>query len=76
MERYGNKSGKSGILSFEAGADYIVVVFEDGGRYRYTYNSAGKKQIEQMKKLALSGLGLSTYISQFVKDRYESSTKK
>lgn len=75
MERYGNKSRKSGVRSFEIGNDYIVVVFEDGGRYRYTYRSAGKKQIEHMKKLALKGLGLSTFISQYVKDRYESTNK-
>lgn len=37
--------------------------------YYYTYNSAGKNKIEDMKKLALSGSGLNTYINKH-KPRY------
>jgi hypothetical protein len=43
--------------------------------YLYTYESAGKRVIEKMKKLATTGKGLSTYISQTVKDNFETQLK-
>lgn len=73
MEKYGNLSGKSGIVSFQEGADYIRVKFLGSDEiYTYSYNSAGAKHIEKMKALARKGKGLSTYISRYVKDKYES----
>lgn len=63
MTKYGNKSGKSNVLSFEMGDDYIIVEF--GGprptasyKYLYTYSVAGKEEVEKMKRLALEGRGL------------------
>ena len=52
----------------------IIVQFVHGAKYKYSYASAGKENVEEMKRLAISGKGLSTYISQHVKDRYESSS--
>ena len=54
----------SGVRSYRTGDDYIFVQFTNGATYLYTYSSAGKKNIETMKKLALANKGLSTYISQ------------
>lgn len=73
MIRYKNISGKSGVIQYQAGSDYILVKFINDAIYRYTYASAGKQVIEKMKQLAKQGKGLSTYISQFVKDNFENA---
>lgn len=71
MARYKNLSGTSGVRAYEAEGDYIIVQFIDGEKYLYSYACPGKLFVERMKKLAAAGKGLSTYISQNVKDRYE-----
>ena len=71
MVEYRNLKGDSGVTAYEFGPGYIRVRFIDGEIYRYTNKSAGKKHIEQMQHLAVEGKGLSTYISQFVRDKYE-----
>jgi len=38
--------------------------------YLYTNAVTGERHVAEMKKLAAKGKGLSTYISQHVKDRY------
>jgi hypothetical protein len=70
MRRYHNKAGNSGVLAYEAGDDFILIKFIDGTNYLYTNAVTGESHIEQMKKLAVQGEGLSTYISQNVKHRY------
>jgi len=73
MEKYKNLSGKSGIVAFQEGTDYIRVKFLGSDDiYTYSYSSAGVKHIEKMKEMARKGKGLSTYISRYVKDKYES----
>lgn len=71
MVRYKNRSGKSGVVSYEIGDEAITIAFAGGDLYLYTYRSAGKTRIEKMKKLARKGEGLSTYISREVKDRFD-----
>jgi hypothetical protein len=61
MKRYKNTGGNSGVTAYETGHDYIKVSFNDDATYLYTYKSAGKGIIEQMKILAENGKGLSTY---------------
>lgn len=70
MQRYANRSGHSGVVAYELGADSITVKFTGGDRYLYTEDSAGAVHIARMRELAESGHGLSTYISQHVRDRY------
>jgi len=70
MQRYANRSGHSGVVAYELGADSITVKFTGGDRYLYTEDSAGAVHIARMRELAESGRGLSTYISQHVRDRY------
>jgi hypothetical protein len=70
MERYANVSGNSGVVAFEIGADFIRVKFLDGGIYRYTYESAGESNVEEMKRLARAGRGLSGFISVSVREMY------
>ena len=71
LKPYKNFSGKSGVLAFETGTDFINIKFTDS-HYIYTYNykKPGKKFVEQLKKLADDGKGLSTYISQEVRENY------
>lgn len=70
MEHYKNLSGDSGVIAYEIVNDGIEVQFRDGTAYLYTIESAGRQNIETMKRLALAGRGLSTFISTTVRDRY------
>lgn len=64
LQPYANKSGNSGVAAYATGETFIVVEFNTGVFYKYTYDSAGADAVEEMKGLAIDGLGLSTYISQ------------
>jgi hypothetical protein len=69
MQRYKN-SVNSGVLAYDIGEDRIKVKFLDGTIYLYTYNSAGSENVEQMKALAQTGKGLTTFINQAVREQY------
>jgi len=75
MEIYKNLSGDSGVRAYELSSDSITVEFSDGAVYRYTYQSAGRENIEQMKKLAVAGKWLNGFISREVKERYAAKLK-
>lgn len=70
MERYKNHSNKSGVVAFEIGRGSITVKFVNGEKYLYTDKSAGAQNVAHMQGLARSGIGLSTFISQHVSDRF------
>ena len=70
MQFYKNLGGDSGVRSFEIGNDYITVQFNTGSAYLYNYNSAGASNIEIMKRLAIGGRGLNSFINTHVKDKY------
>jgi hypothetical protein len=70
MQRYKNRSGESGVVAYDIAERSITVEFRDGDRYLYTDQSAGAENITEMQRLATLGSGLSTYISQVVRDRY------
>ena len=70
MEHYKNLSGDSGVVAYEIGTESIKVQFIDGSIYLYNYQSAGKDNIERMKRLAIAGEGLSSFIGNVVKDGY------
>ena len=71
MQRYKNLSGESGVVAYEIGKRSITVRFMNGDRYVYTDQSAGADNIAEMQRLATLGSGLSTFISQVIRDRYE-----
>ncbi|MBQ4536929.1 MAG: hypothetical protein II994_04860 [Lachnospiraceae bacterium] len=71
MQPYGNLGGNSGIVAYSIGADCIDVQFSSGAVYRYSYKSAGVNKVEDMKKLALKGMGLNSYIMRYAKYDYE-----
>ncbi|MGV3461187.1 MAG: hypothetical protein ACO1N9_12115 [Flavobacterium sp.] len=75
MKAYANIKGDSGVTAYEIKPDAILVEFGHDTLYKYSYKSAGKAVVDKMKLLAAKGRGLSTYISQKVKDKYELKLK-
>jgi len=63
MQPYANNSGKSGVIAYLIGSDFIVVQFTHNSFYKYTYSSAGQSAVETMKRFAQSGSSLGTFIS-------------
>ncbi|KHS35163.1 hypothetical protein QT199_015165 [Xanthomonas phaseoli pv. phaseoli] len=70
MQRYGNRNGHSGVVAYPLADDAIAVRFRSGETYVYTADSAGAEVVATMQRLAAAGRGLSTYISQSVRDAY------
>jgi hypothetical protein len=75
MQHYSNLSGSSGVIAYHTGSNYIDIQFQDGSIYRYTYNSAGLDEVEEMKQLAALGKGLTTFINQHVRENYATKLK-
>ena len=72
ISKYLNKSGKSGVKAYEILPTAIRVQFINRSKwYTYSYASAGIVHIERMKKLALRGFGLNSYIQRCVRTVYE-----
>lgn len=71
MQYYENLGGNSNIRAYSIGLDYIDVQFNGGAVYRYSYNSAGKEKVEHMKRLAIQGSGLNSYIMRNARKDYE-----
>lgn len=70
MQRYLNRSGESGVVAYEPGPASIAVRFVDGSVYVYDAERPGGEQVDEMKRLAQAGRGLSGYISRFVQQNY------
>lgn len=70
MQRYANLSGESGVLAFELGRGSITVEFSDGWCYVYDEQSAGAANVVRMREFAEVGIGLCTFISRSVRQRY------
>jgi len=72
MKRYANRSGTSGVSFYDDGQDFIKVQFGEFDDWIYVYDHVrpGIAEVAHMKALAATGRGLSTYISQHVRDRY------
>lgn len=72
MERYKNLGNDSGVSAYEIGENFIKIQFHDGALYLYNYQSAGIDNIEHMKKLAIAGQGLNSFINKVVRKKYAS----
>ncbi len=71
MITYRDIDGDSGVLAYAIGADYIDVQFKGTSKlYRYSYQSAGRENVESMKVLAQNGNGLNSFINKNVKYLY------
>lgn len=72
MERYLNRSGNSPITHYQIADTSITVWFKGSIRtYTYSYRKAGSYHVENMKRLAVSGSGLSAYITKNVRFDYD-----
>ena len=72
MERYLNLGGRSNVLEYEIGPDYISVIFKGTARiYTYSYKGAGAANVEEMKRLARAGQGLNAFIKRYVNQLYD-----
>jgi hypothetical protein len=71
MTRYANLRGNSPVLAYEIQPARIIVQFKTGRPYSYSYNSAGRANVEMMKQLAMNGAGLSAFITCNVRYNYE-----
>ena len=60
MQAYRNLAGNSGVEAFDILRDGIKVRFVSGGTYLYDYRVPGRTRVEEMKRLARAGRGLST----------------
>lgn len=67
---YLNNGGNAGVKAYRIGSSSIDVEFADGRIYRYDYSRPGKNEVKEMKRLAESGRGLTTYINQYVRENY------
>ena len=72
MTPYKNLNGGSGIYAYETSNTEIAVQFINGDLYLYNNISAGNYNIEHMKKLAIDGKGLNSFINTTVRKRYYS----
>ncbi|MBF0229185.1 MAG: hypothetical protein HQK63_06280 [Desulfamplus sp.] len=71
MQKYADINGDSGVYGFEIQTSAITVWFKGTQRpYTYSYQSAGQSNVEEMKRLALSGNGLNAFINRNVKFDY------
>ncbi len=70
FERYGEPGRESGVTRYALTGDAIHVQFQDDRVYVYDAVKPGMEDVREMKRRALEGRGLSTYISQRVRQRY------
>lgn len=70
LNSYANYGGKSGIVSYDIGDDWILVNFTTGSKYLYTIKSTTPDNINQMKQLAHAGKGLNSFIMRVLKTDY------
>ena len=72
FERYRNLNCNSNVFAYEIGDNYVSVIFHGTRRiYRYSYFKAGPNRVETMKRLAIRGYGLNSYINNYCKKLYD-----
>ncbi len=76
MEPYRGRTRRGGVIAFQILPDAIDVEFDSGWVYHFSYTKPGPARVEHMKALARDGRGLSTFISKFVKNRFETRRHK
>lgn len=69
-----NSNGNSGVRGYLTANEYIIVEFNDGSSYKYSYASAGITDIEEMKRLVIQGSGLNSFIMRNIRTFYEAKS--
>ena len=68
---YQSHNPHTGVASYEIADTAIILEFSDGkSRYLYNDEAPGRAHVEAMKRLAVAGKGLTTYVNQHVRDHY------
>lgn len=67
---YANVGGNSSVRGYDHGEDWLVVMFSDGSRYLYTLKSTDQQTLDYMRRLAMAGKGLNSYITRIVGPNY------
>lgn len=62
MVPYKNLHRLSSILAYEIGDESITIEFVSGAVREYTYEKVGRDHVEAMKKCAIKGKGLGSYV--------------
>lgn len=75
MNQYKNISGSSIVKGYSIQVHSIIVYFQNGEAFEYSYASAGKHHVETMKLLAQAGWGLGSYIDQVTRFGYARQLK-
>lgn len=64
MEVYENLSRRSGVVEYEIGSNYVMVIFERGDIISYDTDEFSEEVISQIKELAKAGEGLNRFLNQ------------
>lgn len=75
MVKYKNLGGDSGVIAYEIGVDNIIVFFKGGSVYLYNNFATGSMNIQEMKRLAVLGQGLNSFIGRRVKKNFAMKLK-
>lgn len=67
---YANVGGNSSVRGYDHGEDWFVVMFSDGSRYLYTLKSTTPEALDWMRKYAMAGKGLNSYIMRLQRENY------
>lgn len=67
---YANIGGNSSVRGYDHGENWLVVMFSDGSRYLYTLKSTDRETLDYMRRLAMAGKGLNSYITRIVGPNY------
>ena len=71
MTEYKDKDGVSGVSRYQIQDEAIIIEFKTGALYVYSYNCPGVMEVEDMKRLAVEGRGLNSYIATKVRKNYD-----
>ena len=76
LHHYPDDGHQTGVLAYSLDKDSITVLFREGWLYLYDSDRPGARHVKNMKDLARQGSGLSTYISQHVRENYKKKWRK
>ena len=64
MQRYKNLTGQSNIYAFELLDSGITIQFNDHSQYTYQSSRVGFNNKTEIKRLAINGQGLNSFINR------------
>lgn len=70
LHPYAEDGHDTGVVAYSFDKDSITLFFHEGWYYLYDRDKPGAGHVKKMKELAKQGYGLSTYISQHVRENY------